>query len=163
MVCQARKKSPEDARAELKRDYRGIVNAKDGMAGRKAYEAFLAKWTTLCPAVARSLEEAGSELLTFYAFPKSMWRSLRTTNPLENLNREFRRRTKTQPSFGTEQAGVTLLYGLVAFGHPVPQDRRSSPRGQPDAFEGDERSMRLAMASQTGGMLLCGLGAKPGA
>ena len=65
------------------------------MAGRKAYEAFLAKWTTLCPAVARSLEEAGSELLTFYAFPKSMWRSLRTTNPLENLNREFRRRTKT--------------------------------------------------------------------
>ena len=107
---------PVHARAELKRDYRGIVNAKDGMAGRKAYEAFLAKWTTLCPAVARSLEEAGSELLTFYAFPKSMWRSLRTTNPLENLNREFRRRTKTQASFGTEQAGVTLLYGLVAFG-----------------------------------------------
>ena len=72
---------PVHARAELKRDYRGIVNAKDGMAGRQAYEAFLAKWTTLCPAVARSLEEAGSELLTFYAFPKSMWRSLRTTNP----------------------------------------------------------------------------------
>ena len=106
---------PVHARAELKRDYRGIVNARDGMAGRKAYEAFLAKWTTLCPAVARSLEEAGNELLTFYAFPKSMWRSLRTTNPLENLNREFRRRTKTQASFGTEQAGVTLLYGLVAF------------------------------------------------
>ena len=59
---------PVHARAELKRDYRGIVNAKDGMAGRKAYEACLAKWTTLCPAVARSLEEAGSELLTFYAF-----------------------------------------------------------------------------------------------
>ena len=35
--------------------------------------------------------------------------------PVENLNREFRRRTKTQASFGTEQAGVTLLYGLVAF------------------------------------------------
>ncbi len=86
------------------------------MAGRKAYEAFLGKWSTLCPAVARSIEEAGSELLTFYEFPKSMWRSLRTTNPLENLNREFRRRTKTQASFSTEQARVTLLYGLVAFG-----------------------------------------------
>ena len=107
---------PVHARAELKRDYRGIVNAKDGMAGRQAYTACLAKWTPLCPAVARSLEEAGSELLTFYAFPTSMWRSLRTTNPLENLHREFRRRTKTQASFGTEQAGVTLLYGLVAFG-----------------------------------------------
>jgi transposase-like protein len=107
---------PVHARAEMKRDYRGIVNAKDGLAGRKAYEAFVAKWSKLCPAVARSLEEAGTELLTFYEFPKAMWRSLKTTNPLENLNREFRRRTKTQASFGTEQAGVTLLYGLVAFG-----------------------------------------------
>jgi transposase-like protein len=107
---------PVHARAELKRDYCDIVNARDGMAGRKAYEVFLAKWSTLCPAVARSLEEAGTALLTFYEFPKSMWRSLRTTNPLENLNREFRRRTKTQSSFATEQAAVTLLYGLVAFG-----------------------------------------------
>ena len=45
-----------------------------------------------------------------------MWRGLRTTNTLENLNREFRRRTKTQASFSTEEAAVTLLYGLVAFG-----------------------------------------------
>ncbi len=29
---------------------------------------------------------------------------------------EFRRRTKTQASFSTEEAAVTLLYGLVAFG-----------------------------------------------
>lgn len=107
---------PVHARAEMQRDYRAIINAKDGLAGRKAYDAFVAKWSRLCPAVARSIEEAGTELLTFYEFPKSMWRSLRTTNPLENLNREFRRRTKTQGSFGTEQAAVTLLYGLVAFG-----------------------------------------------
>jgi len=107
---------PVHARPELKRDYRRIVNAADGLDGRKAYEPFVAKWSRLCPAVARSIEEAGVELLTFYEFPKSMWRSLRTTNPLENLNREFRRRTKTQASFGTEQAAVRLLYGLVAFG-----------------------------------------------
>lgn len=44
-----------------------------------------------------------------------MWKSLRTTNALENLNREFRRRTKTPASFGTEAAAITLLYGLVAF------------------------------------------------
>ncbi len=64
----------------------------------------------------RSLEEAGEKLLTFYTFPKAMWRALHTTNTLENLNREFRRRTKTQASFSTEEAAVTLLYGLVAFG-----------------------------------------------
>jgi len=107
---------PTHARAEMKRDYQRIINATDGIAARKAYDAFLAKWSKLCPAVARSIEEAGLELLTFYAFPKTMWRALRTTNPLENLNREFRRRTKTQASFGREDAAVTLLYALVAFG-----------------------------------------------
>lgn len=107
---------PAHARPEMRRDYRGIVNATDGIAARKAYDAFVAKWSKLCPAVARSLEEAGLELLTFYEFPKAMWRSLRTTNPLENLNREFRRRTKTQASFSQEASAVTLLYGLVAFG-----------------------------------------------
>ena len=74
------------------------------------------KWAKLCAQAVKSLEEAGEELLTFYAFPKAMWRALRTTNSIENLNREFRRRTKTQASFSTEEAAVTLLYGLVAFG-----------------------------------------------
>jgi transposase-like protein len=107
---------PVHARRELERDYDRIVYAKDGLVAREAYSVFVTKWRSLCPAVARSLEEAEEQLLTFYAFPKAMWRALRTTNALENLNREFRRRTKTQASFSTEEAGVTLLYGLVAFG-----------------------------------------------
>ena len=86
------------------------------MEAREAYQTFVRKWTKLCPAVARSLEEGGERLLTFYAYPKPLWRALRTTNTLENLNREFRRRTKTQASFSTEEAAVTLLYALVAFG-----------------------------------------------
>jgi transposase-like protein len=69
--------------------------------------------------VARSLEEAGLDLLTFYRFPPAMWKSLRTTNALENLNREFRRRTKTQASFSTEAAALTVLFGLVAVGQIV--------------------------------------------
>jgi putative transposase len=107
---------PVHARRELKRDYDAIIYAEDGLAARAAYQALLTKWTSLCPAVARSLEEAGEQLLTFYAFPKAMWRALRTTNTLENLNREFRRRTKTQASFSSEESAVTLLYALVAFG-----------------------------------------------
>jgi putative transposase len=106
---------PVHARAEMNRDYNRIVYAKDGLQARQAREVFLRKWEALCPAVARSLEEAGEELLTFFEFPRSMWKSLRTTNALENLNREFRRRTKTQASFGTEDAALRLLYGLVAF------------------------------------------------
>jgi transposase-like protein len=66
---------PAHARKELVRDFNKVVYAKDGMAARKAYDDFLTKWKTLCPAVARSLEEAGPELLTFYEFPKALWRS----------------------------------------------------------------------------------------
>ena len=86
------------------------------MAARKAYKEFLAKWDKLAPAVAKSLREAGDNLLTYFEFPKAMRKSLRTTNSLENLNRELRRRTKTQGSFPNEAAAVTLLYGLIAFG-----------------------------------------------
>jgi len=110
------KHCPPHAHSELKRDYYPIVCARDGLKAREAYDAFLAKWSRLCPPVARSLEQGGLRLLTFYEFPRAMWKSLRSTNTLENLNREFRRRTKTQASFSTEQAAVTLLYGLVAFG-----------------------------------------------
>ena len=107
---------PKHAHGELRRDYRTIVGAIDHAAALKAYGVFVKKWTSLCPSVATSLTEAGLDLLTFYRFPKPMWKSLRTTNSIENLNREFRRRTKTQGSFSTEDAAVTLLYGLVAFG-----------------------------------------------
>ena len=107
---------PVHARKEMLRDYHGIIEATDGLAARKAYDAFVTKWSKLCPPVARSLEEAGEQLLTFYDYPKPLWRSLRTTNALENLNREFRRRTKTQGSFSSEEAALTLLYALVAFG-----------------------------------------------
>lgn len=107
---------PVHARGELRRDYNRIIHARDGLAGRQAYDAFLTKWRRLCPPVARSLEEAGLALLTFYEYPRSMWKALRSTNAVENLNREFRRRTKTQGSFSTEASAVTLLFGLVAFG-----------------------------------------------
>ena len=86
------------------------------MTAKGTHAGFLKKWEELCPAVAKSLLEAGDELLTYFAFPKAMRTSLRSTNSLENLNREFRRRTKTQASFPNEDAAVTLLYGLIAFG-----------------------------------------------
>lgn len=115
-LANLRAHCPKHAQAEMKRDYHRILYAVDGLAARAAYDAFTKKWSNLCPAVATALEEAGLELLTFYDFPKSMWKSLRTTNALENLNREFRRRTKTQASFGTEDAALVILYGLVALG-----------------------------------------------
>jgi putative transposase len=107
---------PRHAHEELHRDYTAITHADDLESARRAYRLFVAKWTRLVPAVVESLEEAGEELLTFYRFPREQWKSLRTTNIVERLNGEFRRRTKTQGSFTTEASALALLWGLVASG-----------------------------------------------
>ena len=109
-------KAPKHCHEELQRDYAAITHADDREAADKAYDAFLRKWQKLVPEVAASLQEAGAELLTFYKFPAEMWKSLRTTNMIERVNEEFRRRIKTQGSFPTESAALILIYGLLASG-----------------------------------------------
>ena len=64
----------------------------------------------------RSLQEGGAELLTFFRFPKRQWKTLRTTNVIERLNEEFRRRVKTQGALLTEDAALVLLFGPVVSG-----------------------------------------------
>jgi putative transposase len=110
------RKAPKHALDEVKADYHQIVYASDEKAARAAYADFMRKWTKLCPPVARSLDEAGGELLTFFRFPPSQWKVLRTTNVIERLNGEFRRRVKTQASLPTEDAGLVILFSLVASG-----------------------------------------------
>ena len=58
-------------------------------------QAFLRKWRLRCPGGARSLEEAGERLFTFLRYPPAQWRSIRTTNAIERLHEEFKRRIKT--------------------------------------------------------------------
>ena len=109
-------KAPKHCHGELKRDYDAIIYAEGRRQAEEAYAGFCRKWQKLVPEVVVSLEEAGSELLTFYDFPPEMWKSLRTTNMIERVNEEFRRRIKTQGSFPTEAAALILLYGLIACG-----------------------------------------------
>ena len=78
---------PRHARPEMKRDYDKIIYAHDGLAARAAYDAFLKKWSTLCPAVATSLEEAGLELLTFYDFPAATWKSIQNPGIIRHRRR----------------------------------------------------------------------------
>lgn len=110
------RKAPKHALAELRADFHRIVYAESLGAARNAFAAFERKWRARCPGVVRSLQEGGDELLTFFAFPKAQWKTLRTTNVIERLREEFRRRVKTQGSLPTEAAALVLLFGLVASG-----------------------------------------------
>jgi transposase-like protein len=109
-------KAPARLREELSEDYRRMIYAETAGAVQKARAAFTRKWKLRCPAVASSFEEAGDELFTFLHFPLSQWKALRTTNALERINEEFRRRTKTQSSLPSSDAVVLLLFGLLRSG-----------------------------------------------
>lgn len=107
---------PRHALEEVKSDYHRIIQAESLEQARKAYREFVLKWKKSAPKVVVSLEEAGEELLTFYGFPNSQWKSLRTTNAIERLNGEFRRRVKTQGSLPSAQSAELLLFGLIISG-----------------------------------------------
>ena len=109
-------KAPAHLREELAEDYRRMIYGKDREAIATARAAFRKKWQLRCPSVGESLEEAGDDLFTFTAFPPSQWKALRTTNALERVNEEFRRRTKTQASLPSQDAVLLLLFALLRSG-----------------------------------------------
>jgi transposase-like protein len=109
-------KAPAHLREELAEDYRRMIYALSCEAVEQARIGFLRKWKLRCKAVSTSFEEAGDELFTFTSFPSSQWKALRTTNALERINEEFRRRTKTQASLPSEEAVLFLLFGLLRSG-----------------------------------------------
>jgi len=112
-------KAPAHLREELAEDYRRMVYADSREAVEFERARFMRKWRLRCKAVVSSFEEAGDELFTFLQFPQSQWKALRTTNALERINEEFRRRTKTQASLPDEDAVLLLLYGLLRSGQIV--------------------------------------------
>lgn len=110
-------KAPARLREELAEDYRRMIYAESAEEVAQQRAKVRKKWRLKCAAVADSLEEAGDELFTFTKFPRSQWKALRTTNAIERINEEFRRRTKTQASLPGEDAVLLLMYGLLRSGH----------------------------------------------
>lgn len=109
-------KAPARLREELTEDYRRMIYGETVAAVEHERTRFTKKWQLRCPAVVESLKEAGDELFSFLRFPRSQWRALRTTNALERINEEFRRRTKTQASLPGQDAVLLLLFGLLRSG-----------------------------------------------
>jgi putative transposase len=79
-------------------------------------KAFIRKWRLKHRAVADSLEEAGERLFTFTRLPPSQWRSVRTTNAIERLHEEFKRRIKTQTVLPSADNAAMLFWALLASG-----------------------------------------------
>lgn len=108
--------APKHMQDELTEDYRDMIYADTAAEFDKRRKAFLRKWRLKCRAVADSLEEAGDRLFTFTRLDPSQWKSARTTNAIERLNEEFRRRIKTQTVLPCAETVPMLFWALLASG-----------------------------------------------
>ena len=108
--------APKHMHDELTEDYRDMIYAGTAAEVETRRKAFLRKWRLKCKAVANCLEEAGDRLFSFTRLDPSQWKSARTTNAIERLNEEFRRRIKTQTVLPCPETVPMLLWALLASG-----------------------------------------------
>jgi putative transposase len=108
--------APERLHEEITADYNDMIYATthEEIAARR--KAFVRKWRLKHKAVADSLQEAGDRLFTFTRLPPSQWRSVRTTNAIERLHEEFKRRIKTQTVLPSADTAAMLFWALLASG-----------------------------------------------
>ena len=92
---------------------RGIFTATSGDEARERLAAVVDQLQAVAPKVARLLEDAEPDLLAFYAFPAEHWSKLRSTNPLERVNREIGRRSDVVGIFPNDAALIRLAGALL--------------------------------------------------
>jgi len=108
--------APDTLHEEVSADYTDMVYAASAKEVEQRRKAFLRKWRLKCPGVAASLEEAGDRLFAFLRLPQSQWKSARTTNAIERLHEEFKRRIKTQTVLPSAETAAMLFWALLASG-----------------------------------------------
>ena len=108
--------APARLHEEISADYNDMIYADSKPEIEARRKAFIRKWRLKCRAVADSVEEAGDKLFTFTRFPKSQWKSIRTSNAIERLHEEFKRRIKTQTVLPSAETAAMLFWALLASG-----------------------------------------------
>jgi putative transposase len=91
---------------------RGIFTAASAAEARQRLGRVADQLRPHAAKVARLLEDAEADLLAFYAFPAEHWSKLRSTNPLERVNREIGRRTDVVGIFPND-AALLRLAGML--------------------------------------------------
>jgi transposase-like protein len=104
--------APARLHEEISADYNDMIYADSKPEIEARRKAFIRKWRLKCRA-ADSVEEAGDKLFTFTRFPKSQWKSIRTSNAIERL---FKRRIKTQTILPSAETAAMLFCALLASG-----------------------------------------------
>lgn len=118
-LCQVHKmrnilcKLPHDMRKEMKRLIRRVFEAKNYAEGMKLGKELVQQFQGRFPSAMECLEKALPLVLTCLKFPRAHRKRISSTNLLERLFGEGRRRTKVIPRFPTEKSCLTLFYATL--------------------------------------------------
>lgn len=122
---------PKRWQDEVEADLHQIFYQADRSQAEAQLVAFVHKWQKLFPEAVACLQRDGADCLTFYAFPKKHWRALRSTNVIERVVGELKRRVhKMAAAFTNEQSCLLLVFAVLRTLHlksmSVPEQETSA-------------------------------------
>ena len=104
---------PRREREEVQAELAGIWKQEKKEDALRNMAAFQAKYAQRYPEAVRSLLEDQEHLLTFYAFPPSMYRHIQTTNAIESFFSNVRQRTDQIDAFTTETSCLSIVWAVM--------------------------------------------------
>jgi putative transposase len=102
-------KVPRKLKKTVSDEVRSIFYASSKSKALAFFEQFKTRWSKELPSAAKCLENSLDACLTYLQFPQEEWICLRTTNVIERVNKEFKRRTKPMEIVAGERSCYTLL------------------------------------------------------
>jgi len=97
-------------KTEFVEDLKQVYNAIDGDVARALFDGFKDRWRKQYPKEVKSWEEQLPTLLTFYKYPPLTWPAIYTTNPIERMNKELRKRLKPMNSLTNIESAEKIIY-----------------------------------------------------
>ncbi len=108
--ANALNRCPKRLRVAMKAALWQVMNADSENDARKKFDLLKAQMGSDGKRAVETIEKDLDSLLAHYAFEKRFWRTLRTTNPIERVNKEFKRRTKAMETVGEQTLNVVLAF-----------------------------------------------------
>jgi transposase-like protein len=97
---------------QVKAGAQAIYLAQSRAQAEAAFRRFRARWHRCYPGMVKRLGQDLPELLSFFAFPRHLWRKLRTTNVIERCFVEVRRRTRPMVCFVNVESVDRIIYSI---------------------------------------------------
>jgi putative transposase len=105
---------PEKQQEEVRPELRAIFYQSSREKAEQELAAFIAKYENIYPSAVACLQRDGEACLTFYSFPEKHWKFIRTTNAIERLFNEVKKRShKMATAFRNEDSCMLLFYAVI--------------------------------------------------